>query len=124
LNLRDSFQRLSKQTRESSRGSVLPEGILPVIIRFVRGKKGGLFVDEPLAQRILDLIFQDPQLRRLHKESLADWILDTQPRTAPLDATALLQYLGAHQPELLNRLKINVRLKEDLARVLESIERN
>jgi hypothetical protein len=35
-----------------------------------------------------------------------------------------LQYLGAHQPELLNRLKINVRLKEDLARVLESIERN
>jgi hypothetical protein len=81
-------------------------------------------VDEPLAQRILDLIFQDPQLRRLHKESLADWILDTQPRTAPLDATALLQYLGAHQPELLNRLKINVRIKEDLARVLESIERN
>lgn len=81
-------------------------------------------MDEPLAQKILDLIFQDPQVRRLHKESLADWILDTQPRTAPLDANALLQYLGAHQPELLNRLKINVRLKEDLARVLESIERN
>ena len=68
--------------------------------------------------------FKTHKLRRLHKESLADWILDTQPRTAPLDATALLQYLGAHQPELLNRLKINVRLKEDLARVLESIERN
>ena len=40
-------------------------------------------MDEPLAQRILDIIFQDPQVRRLHKESLADWILDTQPRTAP-----------------------------------------
>lgn len=81
-------------------------------------------MDEPLAQRILDIIFHDPELRRLHKESLADWILDTQPRTAPLDATALLQYLAAHQPDLLNRLKINIRLKEDLARVLESIEQN
>jgi hypothetical protein len=81
-------------------------------------------VDEPLAQRILDLIFQDPQVRRLYKESLADWILDTQPRTAPLDATALLQYLAAHQPDLLNRLKINIRLKEDLARALESNEQN
>ena len=81
-------------------------------------------MDEPLAQRILDIIFQDPQVRRLHKESLADWILDTQPRTFPLDAAALLQYLAAHQPDLLNRLKINMRLKEDLARALESTEQN
>ena len=81
-------------------------------------------MDEPLAQRILDIIFQDPQVRRLHKESLADWILDTQPRTTPLDAAALLQYLAAHQPDLLNRLKINMRLKEDLARALESTEQN
>lgn len=81
-------------------------------------------MDEPLAQRILDLIYQDPQVRRLYKESLTDWILDTQPRTAPLDAGALLQYLAAHQPDLLNRLKINVRVKEDLARALESIEQN
>ena len=81
-------------------------------------------MDEPLAQRILDLIFQDPQVRRLHKESLADWILDTQPRTVPLDAAALIQYLGAHQPDLLNRLKINLRLKVELARVLQSIGQN
>jgi len=81
-------------------------------------------VDEPLAQRILDLIFQDPDVRRMHKETLADWILDTQPRTAPLDAAALLDYLAAHQPDLLNRLKINVRLKEELARVLDPSEKN
>jgi len=81
-------------------------------------------VDEPLAQHILDIIYQDREVRRLHKESLTDWILDTQPRTAPLDASALLQYLAAHQPDLLNRLKINVRIKEDLVRALESIERN
>lgn len=81
-------------------------------------------MDEPLAQRILDLIYQDPDVRRLYKESLTDWILDTQPHTAPLDAAPLLQYLGARQPDLLNRLKINVRIKEDLARALESIERN
>ena len=81
-------------------------------------------MDEPLAQRILDLIFQDPDVRRMHKETLADWILDTQPRTAPLDAAALLDYLAAHQPDLLNRLKINVRLKEELARVLDPSEKN
>ncbi|HSB70130.1 MAG TPA: hypothetical protein VLT62_12420 [Candidatus Methylomirabilis sp.] len=81
-------------------------------------------MDEPLAQRILDIIYQDSEVRRLYKESLTDWILDTQPRTAPLDAAALLQYLGTHQPDLLNRLKINMRIKEELARALESIERN
>ncbi len=81
-------------------------------------------MDEPLAQRILDIIYQDPDVRRMYKESLTDWILDTQPRTAPLDAAALLQYLAAHQPDLLSRLTINVRIKEDLARALESIERN
>jgi hypothetical protein len=81
-------------------------------------------VEEPLAQRILDIIFQDPHVRRLYKESLADWILDTQPRTAPLDAAALVQYLTTHQPDLLNRLKINMRLKEDLARALGSTEQN
>ncbi len=60
----------------------------------------------------------------MYKESLADWILDTQPRTAPLDAAALLEYLAAHQPDLLNRIKINVRLKEELARVLDTTEQN
>ncbi len=81
-------------------------------------------MDEPLAQRILDIIYQDPDVRRLYKESLTDWILDTQPRTAPLDVVALVHYLAAHQPDLLNRLSINVRVKEDLARALESLERN
>ena len=81
-------------------------------------------MDDPLAQRILDLIFQDSELRRLYKESLTDWILDTQPRTQPLDSGALVQYLAAHQPDLLERLKINVRIKEDLARALESNEQN
>ncbi len=81
-------------------------------------------MDDPLAQRILDIIYQDPDCRRVYKESLTDWILDTQPRTAPLDAEALVEYLAAHQPDLLNRLKINVRIKGDLARALEAIERN
>ena len=81
-------------------------------------------MDEPLAQRILDIIYHDPDCRRVSKESLTNWILDTQPRTTPLEAAALVQYLAAHQPDLLNRLKINVRLKEDLARTLESLDRN
>jgi hypothetical protein len=81
-------------------------------------------VDEPLAQRILDIIYHEPDRRRVYKESLTDWILDTQPRKAPLEAAALLRYLAANQPELLSRLKINVRLQEDLARALESLDRN
>ena len=81
-------------------------------------------VDDPLAERLLDIIYHDPDLRRSYKESLTDWILDTQPRTAPLDAAALVQYLAAHQPELLKRLKINVRIKEELARTLESLDRH
>jgi hypothetical protein len=81
-------------------------------------------VDEPLAQRILGIIYQDPDLRRLHKESLTDWILDTQPREAPLDTKALVEYLAVHQPDLLDRLKINVRIKDDLARALNSIRQN
>jgi hypothetical protein len=81
-------------------------------------------MDDPSAQRILDIIYHDPDCRRIYKESLTDWILDTQPCTAPLDAQALVQYLAAHQPELLKRLKINVRIKEELARALESLEQN
>jgi len=41
-----------------------------------------------------------------------------------LEAAALVQYLAAHQPELLTRLKINVRLQEELARALESLDRH
>ncbi len=81
-------------------------------------------MEEPLSKRMLDLIYQNPEIRRIYKESLTDWILDTQPRTAPLDAAALLQYLAAHQPDLLDRLKINVRVKDELARALDSIEKN
>ena len=81
-------------------------------------------MDELLSQRILDIIYQDPEVRRLCKESLTDWILDTQPHSAPLDAEALVRYLSAHQPELLNRLRINLRVKEELARALENIEQN
>jgi len=81
-------------------------------------------VDEPLSQRILDIIYQDSDVRRPYKETLTDWILDTQPRTAPLDAAALLQFLATHQPDLLNRLNINVRIKEELARALESNAQN
>ncbi len=81
-------------------------------------------MENPFAQRILDIISQNPDCRRGSKESLTDWILDTQPRTAPLDAAALVQDLAAHQPELLKRGKINVRLKEEWARALESLDRN
>ena len=62
-------------------------------------------VDEPLPQRILDMIYQDPDVRRGYKESL-------------------VHYLAAHRPELLDRLKINGRIKEALARAAESLDRN
>jgi hypothetical protein len=75
-------------------------------------------VNDPLAQQILDLIYYDPEVRRTYKESLTDWILDTQPRAAPLDTATLLKYLAVHQPDLLERLKTNVRIQDELARAL------
>ena len=80
-------------------------------------------VDEPLAQKILEIIYRDPELNRPHKESLTDWILDTQPRETPLDGAALLRYLGGHQPDILERLRINVHLKEDIDRILNNLRR-
>ncbi len=79
-------------------------------------------MNEALAQQILDLIYHDPEVRRRHKDSLANWILDTQPRTAPVDTAALLEYLSVHQPNLLHRLRINVRIKDELAHALASLE--
>ena len=78
-------------------------------------------MSDHLAQRILELIYRDPEVRRMHKDALTDWILDTQSRTAPLDARSLLEYLTGHQPDLLDRLKINVRIQDELARALESV---
>ena len=71
-------------------------------------------MNQPLAQRILDIIYRDSEVRRTHKESLTDWILDTQPRTAPLSTVSLLDYLGAHQPDVLKRLKMNPRVQDQL----------
>ncbi len=75
-------------------------------------------VTDPLGPQILDLIYHDSEMRRTSKDSLTDWILDTQSRTDPLHTSTLLDYLAAHQPEVLNRLKINVRITDELARVL------
>ena len=78
-------------------------------------------MDEPLAQRILEIIYRDPDVNRPHKESLTDWILDTQPRSLPLDGAALIRYLAGHQPDILERIRINVKIKEDLERALDNL---
>jgi hypothetical protein len=77
---------------------------------------------EPLAQQILDLIYHDSKVRRPHKDSLANWILDTQPRTEPLDTKTLLQYLALHQSDVLSRLKINVQIKHEIAQALREAD--
>jgi len=81
-------------------------------------------VSQPLVPRILELVYQDSGVRRAHKESLTNWILDTQPRNAPLDPTRLLTYLAAFQPDLLNRLRSDLCLREDLTRALQAVEPN
>jgi len=78
-------------------------------------------MDEPLAQEILDILYRDPSTRRPHKDALADWILDTQPHGSPLDGIAVIQFLAAHQPDILSRLKINTHVKEHIERVLDAI---
>ncbi len=81
-------------------------------------------MSEPLAQQILDLIYRNSGVRRVHREAVTNWILDTQPRGAPLDTISLLEYLRAFQPDLLERLKIDVFIKDDVARVLKTLSRN
>lgn len=81
-------------------------------------------MSDPLAQRILDLIYRDPETQRKYKESITNWILDTQPRTGPLESVALLRYLATHQPDVLQRLKINIYLQDDLAQALGSLDLN
>ena len=73
---------------------------------------------EPLAQQMLNLIYHDSKVRRPHKDSLTDWILDTQSRTEPLNTKTLLQYLALHQSDVLSRLKINVRIKDEIDQTL------
>ncbi len=72
-------------------------------------------MNESLTQRMLNVIYKDPTVRRPSKDALADWILDTQPRTRPLSAIALIEYLAGRQPDLYDRLRSNIRLQEDLA---------
>ncbi len=81
-------------------------------------------MNAPLAQRILDLIYKDSEVRRNYKDSLSDWILDTQSRQTPLDTSTLLTYLAVHQPDVLERLKINIHIQDDLKRALDSVDRN
>lgn len=77
---------------------------------------------EPLAQQMLDLIYRDSKVRRTYKDSLADWILDTQPRTEPLNTRTLLEYLAVHQSDVLSRLKIDVRIKDEIDQALRGAD--
>jgi len=79
-------------------------------------------MSEPLAQRMLDLIYHDSKVRRAYKDSLTDWILDTQPRTEPLNTRTLLEYLAVHQSDVLSRLKINVRIKHEIDQALRGAD--
>ncbi len=77
-------------------------------------------MNEPLAQQILELIYNDSAVRRTYKDSLSDWLLDAHVRGAELSTRALLDYLSLHQPDLLGRLKINVRVQDGIAAALKS----
>jgi len=75
---------------------------------------------DPRVQLILDTIFRDMKTPQSERDALTDWLLDTQPRTAPLEIGVLLPYIVAQQPDLLKQLQANWRIKETLASVLAS----
>ena len=78
-------------------------------------------MSDPLVQLILDTIYRDMRTAQSHRDALADWLVDTQSRTAPLEIGVLLPYLGTRQPDLLKQLKNNWRVRGDLASTLASI---
>jgi hypothetical protein len=65
-----------------------------------------------LMTQILEILYQDPAIRRLWKDQLSDWILDQQASEQPLDARALLNHMLMSHPEVLERLVNNVRVKD------------
>ena len=75
---------------------------------------------DPRVQLILDTIFRDMKTSQSERDALTDWLLDTQPRTAPLEIGVLLSYMATQQPDLLKQLKANWRVKETLASTLAS----
>lgn len=79
-------------------------------------------MQDPLAQRILDCIYLDTEIRRKHKDAVSDWILDSVARTGSLDSIALVKYLVTSQPHLLERLKTNVRIQDDLTLTVLMVE--
>ena len=76
----------------------------------------------PLAQRMLECLYRDAGVRQTAKDALADWILDTQPRDEPLNTKTLLEYLAVHQSDVLSRLKINVRIKDEIDQALRGAD--
>lgn len=75
-------------------------------------------------QLLLDTIFQHMKTSQSERDTLTDWLLDTQPRTASLEFGSLLQYIATHQPDLLKQLKANWRVKEMLVSVRASASGN
>ena len=75
---------------------------------------------DPRVQLILDTIFRDMKTPQSERDALADWLLDTQPRTASLEIGVLLSYMATQQPDLLKQLKANWRVKDTLASALAS----
>ena len=75
---------------------------------------------DPQVQLILDTIFRHMRISQSERDALTDWLLDTQPRTAPLEIGVLLRYLATQQPDLLKQLKANWRVKETLTSALAS----
>ena len=75
---------------------------------------------DPRVLLILDTIFQHMKTAQTDRDTLTDWLLDSQPHTASLEFGVLLDYIATQQPDLLKQLKGNWRVKETLASVRAS----
>ena len=79
---------------------------------------------DPQVQLILDTIFQHMKTSQSERDTLTDWLLDTQPRTASLELGVLLQHIATQQPDLLKQLKANWRVMETLGSLRASASGN
>jgi len=71
-----------------------------------------------LLTHLLDLLFQDPRTHSQVKDRLSDWILDRHALGLTLDGPNLLEHLRTVHPQILERLKMNPRIKDDIERLL------
>jgi hypothetical protein len=83
-----------------------------------RTADAGMPADDRLVRDLLQLVFHAPEVRSGWKDRLSDWIVDLAGEGRRLTASALVERLSMHHPEVLRRLAVHPLVREGLRELL------